>query len=61
MWIFNVADSFVCIGAGLLALWLILDMVKEAKAEKAKKLVAEGTAENSNTNKDSSTGGDGNE
>lgn len=61
MWIFNVADSFVCIGAGLLALWLILDMVKEAKAEKAKKLVAKGAAENSNTNKDSSAGGDGNE
>ena len=37
MWIFNIADSCVCIGAGLLALWLILDMVREDKAEKAKK------------------------
>ena len=37
MWIFNIADSCVCIGAGLLALWLILDTVKEMKAEKAKK------------------------
>ncbi|MBP3375775.1 MAG: signal peptidase II [Clostridia bacterium] len=38
MWIFNIADSCVCIGAGLLALWLILDMIRETKAEKAKKL-----------------------
>lgn len=35
MWIFNVADVCVCVGAGLLALWLILDMVREYKAEKA--------------------------
>lgn len=38
MWVFNIADSFVCIGAGLMALWLIIDTVKEAKAAKAKKL-----------------------
>ena len=37
MWVFNIADSCVCIGAGLLALWMILDMIREAKAEKAKK------------------------
>ncbi len=36
MWIFNLADSFVCVGAGLMALWLILDTIKEAKAEKAR-------------------------
>ena len=35
--VFNAADSFVCVGAGLLALWMILDTVKEYKAEKAKK------------------------
>ncbi len=34
--VFNVADSFVCVGAGLMILYLILDMVKEAKAEKMK-------------------------
>ncbi len=34
--VFNVADSFVCVGAGLMILRLILDMVKEAKAEKMK-------------------------
>jgi signal peptidase II len=38
MWIFNVADACVCIGAGILALWMILDTVKEAKKEKEAKL-----------------------
>ena len=38
MWVFNIADSFVCVGAGLLALWMILDTIKEIKAEKAQKL-----------------------
>ena len=33
-YIFNVADSFVCVGAGLLMLHLILSIVKEAKKEK---------------------------
>ena len=32
--VFNVADSFVCIGAGLLILALILDVKKEAQAKK---------------------------
>jgi lipoprotein signal peptidase len=39
-WVFNVADAFVCVGGGMLVLWLILSMVKEAKEEKAAKLVA---------------------
>ena len=41
--VFNVADSFVCIGAGLMILYLIVLTVKEYKAEKAAKLaLAEG-------------------
>ena len=32
--IFNGADSFVCVGAGLLILALVIDLVKEYKAEK---------------------------
>lgn len=40
--VFNGADSFVCVGAGLLMLALVLDIIKESKAEKAKK-AAEGT------------------
>ena len=34
--VFNGADSFVCIGAGLLVLALIKEMLKEAKLAKAK-------------------------
>ena len=37
-WVFNVADTFVCIGAGMLMLYMILSTIEEAKAEKAKKL-----------------------
>lgn len=40
MWTFNVADSCVTVGACVLALWMILDLVKEFKLEKAKKLAA---------------------
>ena len=36
--IFNVADSFVCVGVGLFALYVILDELKNVKAEKAAKL-----------------------
>ncbi len=39
-WVFNIADSFVCIGAGILIVWCIFELIKEAKAEKAKKLLA---------------------
>ena len=34
MWIFNVADAFVCVGAGIVILALVLDMVKEFKEKK---------------------------
>ena len=43
--VFNVADSFVCVGAGLLMLYIILTGVKEYKEEKAAKLAAEGVIE----------------
>lgn len=33
--IFNGADSFVCVGAGLLILAMVLDIIKEAKEKKA--------------------------
>ena len=33
-WIFNVADAFVCVGAGLVVLALILDVIKEVKRKK---------------------------
>ncbi len=34
--IFNGADSFVCVGAGLLILALVLDIIKESKTQKDK-------------------------
>ena len=37
MWIFNFADACVCVGAGILFVWLIASMISEAKQEKAKK------------------------
>ena len=40
MWVFNVADAFVCVGAGMLMLYLVMETVKEIKAEKAKKAQA---------------------
>ena len=32
--VFNGADSFVCVGAGMLSLALILDIIKESKDKK---------------------------
>ncbi|MBO5287395.1 MAG: signal peptidase II [Clostridia bacterium] len=34
VWIFNVADSCVCVGAGIVILSLILDLTKESKRKK---------------------------
>ena len=34
-WVFNIADSAVCVGAGMFILYLILDTVKEFKKQKA--------------------------
>jgi len=39
MWIFNVADACVCIGAGLMVLYLILEIVREKRAAKEGKNV----------------------
>ena len=33
--VFNVADSLVCVGAGLLILACVMDIIKEEKARKA--------------------------
>ena len=43
--IFNGADSFVCVGAGLLVLALVIDLKKEYALEKAKKAAAASDAE----------------
>ena len=36
-WIFNVADAFVVVGAGILFVYLLMEIIKEGKAEKGKK------------------------
>lgn len=47
--IFNVADSFVTVGAFMLMGYLIMDIVRESKAEKAKKLARQETASKTET------------
>ena len=43
--IFNVADSFVCVGAGILIVCLLIDVKNEMVAEKAAKLASKASAE----------------
>ena len=59
MWIFNVADSFVCVGAGVLALWMILDTIKEYKKEKAEKLAKTDNEDAANNGSAANNGDDG--
>ena len=42
--VFNGADSFVCVGAGIMILALVLEIIDEAKKEKEKKLALEAAA-----------------
>ncbi len=35
-WVFNVADAFVVVGAGILFVYLFLDILRDIKSEKAK-------------------------
>lgn len=54
-YVFNVADSFVCVGAGVLIVWCIVSIIKEAKQEKEKKIAAaEQTCELPNETEDAS-------
>ena len=41
--IFNVADSFVCVGVGLLIIYLLMTLKREHDAEKASKSAETGT------------------
>ena len=36
-WVFNIADSCVCVGGAMLFLWCFCSLIKEAKEEKLKK------------------------
>lgn len=49
--VFNVADSFVCIGAGMMIIALVIDLVREIKLEsEKKKAVANNAADEKNEN-----------
>ena len=48
--IFNVADSFVCVGVGLFALAVIREEIEEVKKEKAAKLAAQNEENAKNDN-----------
>ena len=37
MWVFNVADTCVCVGAALMMLWLVMDLIREVRATKRPK------------------------
>lgn len=49
--VFNIADSFVCVGSGLLMIALVRTLIKEAQAEKEKKAAqaASGNVDAENT------------
>ena len=40
VWVFNVADSCVCVGGGMLVVWCIVIIVKEEKNKKQPKTEA---------------------
>ena len=44
-WVFNVADVAVCVGVGLMILWLILMTVRELRADRAAKANASDTTD----------------
>ena len=59
-YVFNVADSFVCIGAGILMVWCICSFIKELGNDKSKKLAdtmenlaVDGSADEQTNNDDS--------
>ena len=37
VWVFNVADAFVCVGGGILFVWCVVSLVQEARAGALKK------------------------
>jgi signal peptidase II len=55
VWVFNIADAAICIGTGLLALYMIISTIEEAKAAKAGEAgnVSQENKENENDKSDS--------
>lgn len=50
--VFNVADSFVCVGAGIMIVCLVIDLIKEIKLENAQKAEAANAAEDNKNDTD---------
>ncbi|MBQ7392497.1 MAG: signal peptidase II, partial [Clostridia bacterium] len=50
--VYNIADSFVCVGAGIMILCLVIDLVKEIKMERAQKEAAARAAEENDNDTD---------
>lgn len=46
MWVFNIADAAVCVGAGLMILYLLIDIIKERKGAKDKTELPEEKGDN---------------
>ncbi len=57
-WVFNVADAFVCVGAGILIVWCVYSLIIEMRAEKTKKLAS---AKEAATLDDSTESGENND
>ena len=45
-WVFNIADACVCVGAGIVMLYFIIDIVKDAKKQKAAEIRESENTEN---------------
>ena len=45
MWVFNVADAFVCVGAAIVVLSLLIDIVKDSKKKAELKIEEKESAE----------------
>ena len=46
MWVFNIADACVCVGAGILFVWCIISLFKEGKAAAKEKKAAVAETQN---------------
>lgn len=64
-WTFNFADSCVTVGAAMLAIWMLLDVIKDYKLKKAAALaaaaVAEGAASATDSAEETASNGENNE
>ena len=46
VWVFNVADAFVCVGGGILFVWCVVSIIQEGRDAKVKKSEDDKSVEN---------------